>query len=288
MGQTTLMRVTPTQTLNFSLDDFLKYSSKVTLYNISTTPIAFKIKTTAPKNYLVRPSAGILLARESKKIDLLLEKHGDDLDNSMDRFLIQAVPVDTEIKTLTKEFWTDIPKEIIQHHRLNVSFIGVENYPDDYNNVSQSSICEKKNGEPSSQDKPDNGDHASSDDAETLRNLKPQRNISHRMNSNEKINQNYNELLQYCLGVESKKKALESELEKANQKIEQLQTQLNQSRSSEVSQHHSTSPNRLKSSRADFKTEDYLNCFKTSSSLVVWQLFALIIMILSLFKFFWF
>jgi vesicle-associated membrane protein-associated protein B len=286
MGQTTLMRVTPTQTLNFSLDDFLKYSSKLTLYNLSPTPIAFKIKTTAPKNYLVRPSAGILLTRESKKIDLLLEKHGDDMDNSMDRFLIQAVPVDNDMKTLTKDFWSDIPREMIQHHRLNVSFIGLRNYTDDYNNASQSSIGEKKNGESNSQEKPDNGHHVSSDDADTLRSLKPQCNIAHRMSSDEKVKQNYNELLQYCLGVESKKKALASELEKANQKIEQLQTQLNQSKASEVPQHRSASPNAVKKNRTDLKNEDYLNYFKTSSSLVAWQLFALVLMVFSLLKFF--
>lgn len=72
--------------------------------------IAFKVKTTQPRRYLVRPNQGLIAPGTSETISILLvekDKQGllqqydrlgqSGLDNSKDKFLVQSVVADSEL-----------------------------------------------------------------------------------------------------------------------------------------------------------------------------------------------
>jgi len=89
--------------------------------NVSSSPVAFKVKTTAPKNYLVKPSAGAIPGNGSIDIKITLNKQTTDPSANNDRFLVQAVKAPNG-KELSKEEWSAIDKSSIQELRLHVVF----------------------------------------------------------------------------------------------------------------------------------------------------------------------
>jgi hypothetical protein len=75
----------------------------VTITNSHSEPVAFKIKTTAPKQYCVRPNSGRLAPGESCSVVVLLQAMKEDPPPDFickDKFLIQAIKVDKELLEL--------------------------------------------------------------------------------------------------------------------------------------------------------------------------------------------
>lgn len=120
----------------------------LTLKNLSSSdPLAFKIKTTAPKQYCVRPNSGKLRPGEALEVAILLQAMRDDppLDfKCKDKFLIQALKVSNELFSslegddapgqLLSELWAQAelskkdngpPSERspIEEHKLRVVFL---------------------------------------------------------------------------------------------------------------------------------------------------------------------
>lgn len=102
---------------------------KLTIKNVTGNPIAFKVKTTAPRSYLVRPSADLLPASSSLDVAIILQP-GSLVDTSGNRivdptthrFLVQAVAVEAGRTTnLSKEDWGAMRKEAIQEFKLAVA-----------------------------------------------------------------------------------------------------------------------------------------------------------------------
>lgn len=124
------LQVTPDTTLTFNLirnddkstDGTAKCSMKLThpqqeteessQKNTPTTYLAFKVKTTQPRRYLVRPNQGIVAPGSSEKISIMLvekdkqillqsfDRLGQSaLDYSKDKFLVQTCIVDTTFAT---------------------------------------------------------------------------------------------------------------------------------------------------------------------------------------------
>ncbi|KAJ3025143.1 UNVERIFIED_CONTAM: phosphatidylinositol-binding protein scs2 [Siphonaria sp. JEL0065] len=68
--------------------------------------IAFKIKTTAPKQYCVRPNAGIITAGDTREVEVLLQAMKDDppLDfKCKDKFLVQSIVVPADVLAVDGE-----------------------------------------------------------------------------------------------------------------------------------------------------------------------------------------
>jgi len=87
------------------------------LTNVSNSLVAFKIKTTAPERYLVRPTQGYLTIKESKRsaINLIKKPLFENVKNFKDKFLIQTVPIREPPNDLS-EMWKEIESE---HHPKN-------------------------------------------------------------------------------------------------------------------------------------------------------------------------
>lgn len=246
MARMTLLRVTPDKTIDFAVVECPNVSVMLTLENVSTGPVAYKIKTTAPRNYLVRPSTGILQSGEVRDIQLTLQQPTDDTVNKRDRFLILAIPVNPLMQTLPKEFWNDVPRDEIQDLRLNV----VYRLPNGHAPAAPSSRLSAASG-PTAPEVLTHVAGSAAAAALTPKDVAPNAPLlSHqtteprivaRVNSSNTssftaapggsapLSDNeakYNELLQYCLAVESQKKALAAELEASTQQAKQLARRL--------------------------------------------------------------
>lgn len=88
--------------LSFRRPFTTEVSQTLTLKNPNPTPVAFKVKTTAPKQYCVRPNAGRIEAGQSFDVSVLLQAMKQDPApdaKCRDKFLVQSAPI-----TADKEF----------------------------------------------------------------------------------------------------------------------------------------------------------------------------------------
>lgn len=117
----TLLHLEPDSTLHFRRAlRSASPSRMLKLTNVHPGNVAFKVKTTAPKAYLVRPSSGTLRPNESQEVQIILQPTaGADGQAGAHRFLVQAVTVQSP-EVVSREQWAEFPKEAIQEQRLNV------------------------------------------------------------------------------------------------------------------------------------------------------------------------
>lgn len=102
----------------------------MTLTNSSNGPLAFKVKTTAPKLYSVRPNANIIQPGDSIKISINLQAFSQPLSKfykCKDKFLIVALPCSTDADaSKVSEFWNDLEKSNkskLISNKLKVNYI---------------------------------------------------------------------------------------------------------------------------------------------------------------------
>mmetsp|Transcript_62871 Transcript_62871/g.149909 ORF Transcript_62871/g.149909 Transcript_62871/m.149909 type:complete len:220 (-) Transcript_62871:146-805(-) len=122
MPSMTLLKLEPEETLYFCKTAAQSSPSRtLKLTNLSAGNVAFKVKTTAPKSYLVRPSSGTLRSRETQEVQIILQPQGSDGSANSHRFLVQAVSVTTSDQ-VTRDDWNSFHKENIQETKLSVIF----------------------------------------------------------------------------------------------------------------------------------------------------------------------
>ncbi|KAK3114552.1 phosphatidylinositol-binding protein scs2 [Teratosphaeriaceae sp. CCFEE 6253] len=108
-------------------------SQVLRLHNPHSDPVAFKVKTTAPKQYCVRPNSGRIEAGRDVEVSVLLQAMKEDPPpdaRCRDKFLVQsvAVPAGVEFTTVT-QVWTRIEqtdKGSIQEKKIRVNWLGSE------------------------------------------------------------------------------------------------------------------------------------------------------------------
>lgn len=114
-----LVILNPPKELEFDLKRQDSSEQKLTITNVHDGAISFKVKTTAPKAYLVRPSNDVLKKGQSVDIQILLQPSvGRDAPH---RFLVQAVALPPgKTENLSKSEWTSMSKDQIHEQRLSV------------------------------------------------------------------------------------------------------------------------------------------------------------------------
>ena len=117
-----LLNVDPAREFVFQGTTGQEETQTLTLHNPTNSFVAFKVKTTSPEAYLVRPSSGCLPAGGTAVVKVLLQANtrspGSD---QKDRFLLLCVKTDKE-KKLEKEEWEALQKPELEWVRLSVSF----------------------------------------------------------------------------------------------------------------------------------------------------------------------
>ncbi|KAK1933999.1 putative vesicle-associated membrane protein [Babesia divergens] len=117
-----LLRINPEEVIEFPLVLYTPLNANLKLQNISDENVAFKIKTTAPKGYLVRPSTGVIKAGEQQSIQIILQPLSEVPKTVNDRFLVQSVPFAGE-DVVPKDLWTTVDKAQVCEHRLSVTLV---------------------------------------------------------------------------------------------------------------------------------------------------------------------
>lgn len=131
----TLLKVDPPAVIRFKADRRDKASTMcvITLENPGSEPVAFKVKTTAPDAFGLRPSAGSVPPGGNQEVQVILQLKGIEKAHNS-RFQIQAARHDQSVAA-ANESWAIWAKEAgrVQEHLLNVlcTIVGAPASPSD-------------------------------------------------------------------------------------------------------------------------------------------------------------
>ncbi|KAI8883909.1 PapD-like protein [Backusella circina FSU 941] len=102
----------------------------VTITNPNSEPLAFKVKTTAPKLYCVRPNSEIIQPHQSLEVQIILQalkKEPEPGFRCKDKFLILSILVDEKLEGLgLTDLWTRVEgqmKSSVSEKKLRCNFI---------------------------------------------------------------------------------------------------------------------------------------------------------------------
>lgn len=208
-----LVRVHPEKALEFPLVLYSSVTTPLILENLTSSTVAFKIKTTAPRGYLVRPSSGLIQAGQTKEIQVILQPlQSVEQASPSHRFLFQTTTCDSSVEQLTKDFWQDITKEELFEHRLSVIFkqenMGVtESLPSSSVGIS-SNVSQ---GIPVSTLSSGTGTSANHALPSTV---------------DSEFKNKYDELVQYCLALEKQSNELKEEVVSLKEKLDKSESRL--------------------------------------------------------------
>ncbi|CAL6432620.1 unnamed protein product [Bathycoccus prasinos] len=85
--------ITPTEQLPFKFELKKQIATDLTVHNPTSSDQAFKVKTTAPKKYCVKPNTGIVPAGATTVVTVIMQAQREvpaDLENCRDKFLVQS------------------------------------------------------------------------------------------------------------------------------------------------------------------------------------------------------
>ncbi|KAK3904097.1 PapD-like protein [Staphylotrichum tortipilum] len=115
------------QELGFRRPFTVEASQILKIKNPNATPVAFKVKTTAPKQYCVRPNSGRIEPGLEVEVSVVLQsmKQEPPLDaKCRDKFLVQSVTI-TADKDFTNvaQIWDSVEKSAIQEKKIRVLWL---------------------------------------------------------------------------------------------------------------------------------------------------------------------
>ncbi|KAI0885631.1 VAMP-associated protein [Annulohypoxylon maeteangense] len=121
------------QELGFHRPFAAEITETLRIKNPNTHPVAFKVKTTAPKQYCVRPNSGRVEPGKEVEVSVILQamKQEPPVDaKCRDKFLVQSVPItgDKEFSNLAS-IWEGIEKSSIQEKKIRVVFLSPKGTP---------------------------------------------------------------------------------------------------------------------------------------------------------------
>lgn len=96
---------------------------KLKVYNPSKhTRVAFKLKTTTPRLFFVRPNVGLVQPGERVSIDIFVHPVYQDYNTQRHKFLMQAAEANEKIDNV-QEFWKTINPAFIWDTKIRVKFV---------------------------------------------------------------------------------------------------------------------------------------------------------------------
>ncbi|KAF4384702.1 hypothetical protein F8388_004009 [Cannabis sativa] len=121
-----LLNVHPSE-LRFPFELKKQSSCSMQLINKTDKHVAFKVKTTNPKKYCVRPNAGIVLPGDSCNVTVTMQAQKEaPLDmQCKDKFLLQSVyaPEAATAKDITSELFNKENGKVVEEFKLRVVYI---------------------------------------------------------------------------------------------------------------------------------------------------------------------
>ncbi|PVH80676.1 VAMP-associated protein [Cadophora sp. DSE1049] len=129
------VEIEPTE-LAFTRPFTTEVSQSLKIRNSNRTPVAFKVKTTAPKQYCVRPNSGRIEPGKEVEVTVLLQamKQDPPLDiKCRDKFLVQSVAVTADKEfTNIQSIWQHVDeaeKSSVQEKKIRVVYLAPGSAP---------------------------------------------------------------------------------------------------------------------------------------------------------------
>ncbi|XP_020579305.1 vesicle-associated protein 1-1-like [Phalaenopsis equestris] len=126
MSATDLLGIEPLE-LQFPFELKKQISCSLHLTNKTNDYIAFKVKTTSPKKYCVRPNTGIVLPRSTCDVVVTMQAQREAPSDmqSKDKFLVQSVIVNqgAALKDITAEMFSKDSGHIVDEVKLRVVYV---------------------------------------------------------------------------------------------------------------------------------------------------------------------
>lgn len=110
-----LLDVSPAEELSFGSGETEK-KCLIILSNVTKNQVAFKVRTTAPEKYRVKPSSSC--CEPGASVDIVVSLHGGSQASPQDRFLVMAAEMENAGSQELAQFWKDVQKAKIMEHRL--------------------------------------------------------------------------------------------------------------------------------------------------------------------------
>ncbi|KAJ1939632.1 phosphatidylinositol-binding protein scs2 [Kickxella alabastrina] len=134
----------PGDALSFQQPFATQAQDQLRLTNKNNSPVAFKVKTTAPKQYCVRPNAGRIEPGDSVEVQVVLQPMKEDPPADFkcrDKFLIQSIQITPEMDSMPMtELWSMVEREAkssISEKKLRVRYL----QPESSDKQSQQSVA---------------------------------------------------------------------------------------------------------------------------------------------------
>lgn len=120
------LQIDPTElTFRFELRKIIPVT--LSLHNPTGERIAFKVKTTNPKKYCVRPSSGFVDPQTTKDVQVIMQaqrEYPTNMADCKDKFLVQWVSQPQHIQEITAETFDTTVNRDVRQARLRVNLIG--------------------------------------------------------------------------------------------------------------------------------------------------------------------
>lgn len=120
------LQIDPTElTFRFELRKIIPVT--LSLHNPTGDRIAFKVKTTNPKKYCVRPSSGFVDPQTTKDVQVIMQAQREypaNMADCKDKFLVQWVNLPAHIQEITAETFDTTVNKDVRQARLRVNLIG--------------------------------------------------------------------------------------------------------------------------------------------------------------------
>ncbi|XP_055529047.1 motile sperm domain-containing protein 2-like [Wyeomyia smithii] len=116
-----MLRIFPQTTIAFTKSGS-ELQGNVEITNIEAKPVTYKIKTTAPEKFRVRPSSGMLIPGETATISVVLQQGQQINTISREKFLVMCMALNNETSKTQDlaELWKNTPvsSASVEQHRL--------------------------------------------------------------------------------------------------------------------------------------------------------------------------
>ncbi|XP_042382537.1 vesicle-associated protein 1-2-like [Zingiber officinale] len=126
MSSGELLEIDPLE-LKFPFELKKQISCSIQLKNNSDNHIAFKVKTTSPKKYCVRPNSGVVLPRSTCDVIVTMQAQREAPPDMQckDKFLVQSVVIDQDAATkdVTIEMFAKESGNVVNEVKLRVLYV---------------------------------------------------------------------------------------------------------------------------------------------------------------------
>uniref|UniRef100_A0A8D0GQ74 Motile sperm domain containing 2 n=1 Tax=Sphenodon punctatus TaxID=8508 RepID=A0A8D0GQ74_SPHPU len=114
-----LLHISPAEELHFVTKETGEKKCLIVLTNVTKNIVAFKVRTTSPDKYRVKPSNSS--CEPGSSVDIVVSLHGGFAASLQDRFLIMAAEMDQAsgaVASQLAQFWKEVPRNKVMEHRL--------------------------------------------------------------------------------------------------------------------------------------------------------------------------